>query len=47
MAVLLTGGTGFVGLNVAEALLARGETVVLHALDAPPEPARAGRKARQ
>lgn len=41
MAVLLVGGTGFVGLNVAEALLARGQTVVLHALDAPPAPARA------
>lgn len=40
MAVLLVGGTGFVGLNVAEALLARGQTVVLHALDAVPEPAR-------
>lgn len=41
MAVLLTGGTGFVGLNVAEALLARGLTVVLHALDAVPDAARA------
>ena len=41
MAVLLTGGTGFVGLNVAEALLARGLTVVLHALDAAPDAARA------
>lgn len=41
MAVLLVGGTGFVGLNVAEALLARGQTVLLHALDAPPAPARA------
>lgn len=40
MATLLIGGTGFVGLNVAEALLARGQTVVLHALDAPPEAAR-------
>jgi UDP-glucose 4-epimerase len=39
MAVLLIGGTGFVGLNAAEALLARGLTVVLHALDAPPAPA--------
>ncbi len=36
MAILLTGGSGFVGLNVAEALLTRGATVVLHALDAPP-----------
>lgn len=41
MATLLIGGTGFVGLNVAEALLARGQTVVLHALDAPPDAARA------
>ncbi|MFM7346740.1 MAG: NAD-dependent epimerase/dehydratase family protein, partial [Tagaea sp.] len=41
MATLLIGGTGFVGLNVAEALLARGQTVILHALDAPPEAARA------
>ncbi|MCM0022216.1 MAG: NAD(P)-dependent oxidoreductase, partial [Tagaea sp.] len=39
MAVLLIGGTGFVGLNAAEALLARGLTVVLHALDAPPDAA--------
>jgi nucleoside-diphosphate-sugar epimerase len=36
MAVLISGGTGFVGLNLAEALLARGEHVVLLALDAPP-----------
>lgn len=37
MTVLISGGTGFVGLNLAEALLARGERVVLYALDAPPE----------
>jgi nucleoside-diphosphate-sugar epimerase len=36
MTVLITGGTGFVGLNVAECLLARGEHVVLAALDHPP-----------
>lgn len=36
MTVLISGGTGFVGLNLAEALLARGETVVLFALDTPP-----------
>jgi UDP-glucose 4-epimerase len=41
MTTMLIGGTGFVGLNAAEALLARGQTVLLHALDAPPEPARA------
>ncbi|MFT8244848.1 NAD-dependent epimerase/dehydratase family protein [Roseomonas sp. BN140053] len=39
MTVLISGGTGFVGLNLAEALLARGERVVLFALDAPPEAA--------
>jgi UDP-glucuronate 4-epimerase len=36
MAVLISGGTGFVGLNVAELLLARGEHVVLAAMDRPP-----------
>jgi UDP-glucuronate 4-epimerase len=36
MAILISGGTGFVGLNLAEALLARGEHVVLVAVDAPP-----------
>lgn len=36
MAVLITGGTGFVGLNLAEGLLARGEQVVLFDLRPPP-----------
>ena len=34
--ILLTGGTGFVGLNVAEQLAARGEKVVLFDLSPPP-----------
>lgn len=34
--ILLTGGSGFVGLNVAEQLLARGEEVVIFDLRAPP-----------
>ncbi len=33
MAVMVTGGTGFVGLNLVEALLGRGEHVVVVALD--------------
>jgi nucleoside-diphosphate-sugar epimerase len=41
MSVMVTGGTGFVGLNLVEALLARGEHVVVAALDSIPEPARA------
>ena len=40
MAVMITGGTGLVGLNLAEALLARGEHVVVVALDDVPAPAR-------
>lgn len=36
MSVLITGGTGFIGLNLAEALLARGERVALFGLDPPP-----------
>ena len=39
MTVLISGGTGFVGLNLAEALLRRGDGVVLFALDAPPDAA--------
>jgi nucleoside-diphosphate-sugar epimerase len=38
-AVLITGGAGFVGLNVTEALLARGEQVVIFGREALPEPA--------
>src|SRR5882672_8397101 len=34
--ILITGGAGFVGLNVAEQLSARGEKVVLYDLSAPP-----------
>ena len=29
MAILVTGGTGFVGLNLVEALLARGDSVAI------------------
>ncbi len=29
MTILVTGGCGFVGINLAETLLARGESVVL------------------
>jgi nucleoside-diphosphate-sugar epimerase len=38
-AVLITGGAGFVGLNVAEALLARGEHVVVFGREALPDAA--------
>jgi nucleoside-diphosphate-sugar epimerase len=34
--ILVTGGAGFVGLNVVEQLLARGEEVFLYDLNAPP-----------
>ena len=40
MAVLITGGAGFVGLNVAEHLLDRGEDVVLFGPAPPPANAR-------
>lgn len=39
MAVLITGGAGFVGLNVAEQLLGRGEDVVIFGPMAPPDAA--------
>ncbi len=39
MAVMVTGGTGFVGLNLVEALLARGARVVVVAPDAVPDAA--------
>ena len=39
MAVMVTGGTGFVGVNLVHALLARGEHVVVAALDDMPAPA--------
>ena len=42
MSVMVTGGTGFVGLNLVEALLARGEAVVVVALDDVPAPALRG-----
>jgi len=38
MTTFVTGGTGFLGLNLAEALLARGESAVLHG-HVPPPPA--------
>lgn len=41
MAVLITGGSGFVGLNVASALLEQGENVTLFG-PAPPPPAAVG-----
>lgn len=39
MSVMISGGTGFVGLNVVEALLMRGERVVIYAIDTPPDAA--------
>lgn len=39
MTVLITGGSGFVGLNIAAALLERGETVLLLDVNGPPEAA--------
>lgn len=40
MSILITGGTGFIGLNLVEVLLSRGEDVVVAALDEVPAPAR-------
>ncbi len=37
MTVLITGGAGFVGLNIAEHLLGAGHAVVLYGLEAPPD----------
>lgn len=39
MAILITGGSGFIGLNAAEHLLGRGEEVVLFGPAPPPAPA--------
>ena len=39
MTVLITGGTGFVGLNIAEALARQGTPVVLFDIGAPPDEA--------
>ena len=41
MAILITGGAGFVGLNVAESLLARGEEVIMFGPREPPPAATA------
>jgi nucleoside-diphosphate-sugar epimerase len=40
MTAMITGGAGFVGLNIAERLLARGDTVIALDLEAPPAAAR-------
>jgi nucleoside-diphosphate-sugar epimerase len=37
MTVLITGGAGFVGLNIAQQVLAQGRNVVSYGLEAPPE----------
>ena len=47
MAVLITGGAGFVGLNVAEHLLERGEEVVLFGPAPPPANALAALQAKR
>ncbi len=47
MAVLVTGGTGFVGLNVVEALLERGRSVVVLDRAAPPAAAEAAMASKQ
>lgn len=39
MVVLITGGSGFVGLNLAEALLHRNERVILYSRKSPPQTA--------
>ena len=36
MSVFLTGGSGFVGLNIIEQLLTRGDSVVSYSLAPPP-----------
>lgn len=41
MSAMVTGGTGFVGLSIVEALLARGADVVVAGLDDVPAPASA------
>ena len=41
MTIMITGGAGFVGLNVAEHLLGRGDAVVLFDMSAPPDRAAA------